>query len=38
MRMFEICEENMRKTIIVAKSTFFAYKTKDIDCMKKSSV
>ena len=31
----ETCEENMRKKIN-AKSTFFAYKVKDCECMKKS--
>jgi len=34
----ETCEENMKKNQIVAKSTFFTYKMKDSDCMKKKSV
>ena len=32
--MKKICEKNR----IVAKSTFFAYKTENIDCMKKNSI
>jgi len=38
MLRIETCEENMRKKIEVAKSTFSAYKTKNIDCIEKNSV
>jgi len=41
IRMFEtrdLCEENMQKNQIVTKSMFFAYKTKDIDCMEKNLI
>ena len=35
----ETCEENMqKKSNNFKKSSFFAYKTKDIDCMEKNSV
>jgi len=41
MRMFKIQDlwrKYVKKNWIVAKSTFFAYKTKDIDCMEKIGI